>query len=82
MKKKIIFNTNFFVVNVQKLEKLKLVCLQYAAATQWLMNSIEVPEDTNDNLTNESCKVLLKLRKPSKKPNSPTQESSVIQCVL
>ncbi|MFS8007389.1 putative gamma-tubulin complex component protein [Helianthus anomalus] len=64
-----------------KLEKLKLVCLQYAAATQWLMNSIEVPEDT-DNPSYESCKVLLKLRKPSKKPNSPTQESSVIQCVL
>ncbi|MFS7916904.1 putative gamma-tubulin complex component protein [Helianthus anomalus] len=66
-----------------KLEKLKLVCLQYAAATQWLMNSIEVPEeDTDDNPSYESCKVLLKLRKPSKKPNSPTQESSVIQCVL
>ncbi|XP_022027322.1 gamma-tubulin complex component 2 isoform X3 [Helianthus annuus] len=66
---------------LKKLEKLKLVCLQYAAATQWLMNSIEVPEDT-DNPSYESCKVLLKLRKPSKKPNSPTQESSVIQCVL
>ncbi|KAK9055043.1 hypothetical protein SSX86_026123 [Deinandra increscens subsp. villosa] len=62
---------------LKKLEKLKLVCLQYAAATQWLMNSIE---DT-DSPSNESCKVLLKLRKPSKKPNSPTQESSVIQCV-
>ncbi|KAM0001296.1 putative gamma-tubulin complex component protein [Helianthus debilis subsp. tardiflorus] len=66
---------------LKKLEKLKLVCLQYAAATQWLMNSIEVLEDT-DNPSYESCKVLLKLRKPSKKPNSPTQESSVIQCVL
>ncbi|KAJ0766577.1 putative gamma-tubulin complex component protein [Helianthus annuus] len=50
---------------LKKLEKLKLVCLQYAAATQWLMNSIEVPEDT-DNPSYESCKVLLKLRKPSK----------------
>ncbi|KAL8206166.1 hypothetical protein R6Q57_009717 [Mikania cordata] len=63
---------------LKKLEKLKLVCLQYAAATQWMMNSIE---DTNTD-SNESCKILLKLRKPSKKPNSPTQESSVIQCVL
>ncbi|XP_076883493.1 gamma-tubulin complex component 2-like [Bidens hawaiensis] len=65
---------------LKKLEKLKLVCLQYAAAAQWLMSSIEVPED--DSPSFESCKTLLKLRKPSKKPNSPTQESSVIQCVL
>ncbi|KAI3743015.1 hypothetical protein L1987_60716 [Smallanthus sonchifolius] len=65
-------------VLLKKFEKLKLICLQYAAATQWLMNSIE---DTT-NPSHESCKILLKLRKPSKKPNSPTQESSVIQCVL
>ncbi|MFS7978252.1 hypothetical protein Hanom_Chr10g00913361 [Helianthus anomalus] len=42
----------------QKLEKLKLLCLQYAAVTQWLMNFLEVPEDSN-NPSYESCKVLL-----------------------
>ncbi|PWA58942.1 spc97 / Spc98 family of spindle pole body (SBP) component [Artemisia annua] len=71
-------------VLLKKFEKLKLVCLQYAAATQWLMNSIEAP-DTNksfdDSPSLESLKIL-KLRKPSKKPNSPTEESSVIECVL
>lgn len=69
---------------MQKFEKLKLVCLQYAAATQWLMNSIEAP-DTNQSFdaspSLESLKIL-KLRKQSKKPNSPTEESSVIECVL
>ncbi|GJS65727.1 gamma-tubulin complex component 2 isoform X1 [Tanacetum coccineum] len=71
-------------VLLKKFEKLKLVCLQYAAATQWLMNSIEAP-DTNksfdDSPSLESLKIL-KLRKPSKKPNSPTEEASVIECVL
>lgn len=70
---------------LKKLEKLKLVCLQYAAATQWLMNSIESPPYTNKcydgSHSLENLKVL-KLRKPSKKPNSPTEESSVIECVL
>ncbi|XP_071691139.1 gamma-tubulin complex component 2 [Rutidosis leptorrhynchoides] len=69
---------------LKKFEKLKLVCLQYAAATQWLMNSIEAP-DPNKSFDDfpilENSKVL-KLRKPSKKPNSPAEESSVIECVL
>lgn len=71
-------------VLLKKFEKLKLVCLQYASATQWLMNSIEVP-DTNESYDDSSFlenSKILKLRKPSKKPNSPTQESSVIECVL
>ncbi|KVI05751.1 Spc97/Spc98 [Cynara cardunculus var. scolymus] len=71
-------------VLLKKLEKLKLICLQYAAATQWLMNSIESPY-TNKSIDGlhslENLKVL-KLRKPSKKPNSPTEESTVIECVL
>lgn len=68
-------------VLLKKFEKLKLVCLQYAAATQWLMNSIEAPEENQESPSLESLRIL-KLRKPSKKPNSPTEESSVIQCVL
>ena len=69
---------------MQKLEKLKLICLQYAAATQWLMNSVESPyteKSVDGSHSLESLKVL-KLRKPSKKPNSPTEESTVIECVL
>lgn len=70
---------------LKKFEKLKLVCLQYASATQWLMNSIE-PPDSNNSIDDSSPSLenikVLKLRKPSKKPNSPTEESSVIECVL
>lgn len=70
-------------VLLKKFEKLKLVCLQYATATQWLMNSIETPDSNNDppSPSMDNLKVL-KLRKPSKKPNSPSEESSVIECVL
>ncbi|KAL7611990.1 hypothetical protein Lser_V15G05587 [Lactuca serriola] len=71
---------------LKKFEKLKLVCLQYASATQWLMSSIEAPDsnssfDDLDSSSLENVKVL-KLRKSSKKPNSPTDESTVIECVL
>ncbi|KAI3733306.1 hypothetical protein L6452_12748 [Arctium lappa] len=67
---------------LKKLEKLKLICLQYAAATQWLMNSIESPPYTNNSSHSLENLKVLKLRKPSKKPNSPTEESTVIECVL
>ncbi|CAI9270924.1 unnamed protein product [Lactuca saligna] len=71
---------------LKKFEKLKLVCLQYAAATQWLMSSIEAPDSNSsiDDLHSSSLENLkvLKLRKSSKKPNSPTDESTVIECVL
>ncbi|KAI3723904.1 hypothetical protein L2E82_35666 [Cichorium intybus] len=49
------------------------------------MNSIE-PPDSNNSIDDSSPSLenvkVLKLRKPSKKPNSPTEESSVIECVL
>ncbi|CAH1435906.1 unnamed protein product [Lactuca virosa] len=70
----------------EKFEKLKLVCLQYASATQWLMSSIEAPDSNSsfDDLHSSSLEnvKVLKLRKSSKKPNSPTDESTVIECVL
>ncbi|CAH1435917.1 unnamed protein product [Lactuca virosa] len=71
---------------LKKFEKLKLVCLQYASATRWLMSSIEAPDSNSsfDDLHSSSLENLkvLKLRKSSKKPNSPTDESTVIECVL
>ncbi|KAL7611993.1 hypothetical protein Lser_V15G05583 [Lactuca serriola] len=71
---------------LKKFEKLKLVCLRYASATQWLMSSIEAPDsnssfDDLDSSSLENVKVL-KLIKSSKKPNSPSDESTVIECVL
>ncbi|KAL4578672.1 hypothetical protein LXL04_014801 [Taraxacum kok-saghyz] len=68
---------------LKKFEKLKLVCLQYASATQRLMNSIDPPDTKNNSPSPflENVKVL-KLRKSSKTPNLPTQEASVIDNVL
>lgn len=65
---------------LKKLEKLKHICLQYSAASQWLMNSNESPPYAHKSF-DENFKVM-KLRKPSKKPNSATEESTVIECVL
>lgn len=67
------------------MEKLKLICLQYAAATQWLItSSLAIPKartDFDTSLGKENFKDL-KLRNPSRMLKLSTEEASDIESIL
>lgn len=67
------------------MEKLKLICLQYAAATQWLItSSLAIPKartSFDTSLGKENLKDL-KLRNPSRMLKLSTEEASDIESIL
>lgn len=70
---------------VQKMEKLKSICLQYAAVTQWLItSSIDIPKgETQSEAAGEAKKSkLVKRRASSLKLKLATEDKSVIEPIL
>ena len=70
---------------MQKVEKLKSICLQYAAATQWLISSsIEIPKTgtpSDDALGMKKLK-RLKIRKPAPTLKLASENASVFGSIL
>ncbi|XP_044483375.1 gamma-tubulin complex component 2 [Mangifera indica] len=70
---------------VKKVEKLKSLCLQYAAATQWLISSsIDIPklDDSSDGLLGSEKLKPLKLRSPSQAQKVMIKDPTVTESVL
>ncbi|XP_054784068.1 gamma-tubulin complex component 2 isoform X2 [Prosopis cineraria] len=70
---------------LKKVERLKSMCLQYAAATQWLLSSsikIHDPEEAVDGSTGLSNASQLKPGKLSQALKSTTRTASVTESVL
>lgn len=82
-----VWNTYFSTVNVltQKVEKLKSLCLQYAAATQWLISSsIDVPnieEPSDGSLVSEKTKQY-KSRSTSQSLKLSSSNTNVTESIL
>ncbi|KAH6757482.1 Spc97 / Spc98 family of spindle pole body component [Perilla frutescens var. hirtella] len=67
-------------VLLKKLEKMKLICLQYAAAAQWLVTySMDAPK--SDSPEPDKYKKL-KLRTRSQKQNATSENVTVIESIL
>lgn len=69
---------------IKKVEKLKSLCLQYAAATQWLISSsIDIPklDHSDDSVGSEKSKQR-KLRNPSQAQKVMTRNSAVTDSIL
>lgn len=67
-------------VLLKKLEKMKSICLQYAAAAQWLITySVDIPK--TDSHAVDKYK-LLKLRIPSQKGEIASENATVIESIL
>lgn len=70
---------------MQKVERLKSICLQYAAATQWLVSSsVDITKiDTSSDGTFGMEKLKqLKLRKPSQALKLDAENASVTDSIL
>lgn len=75
----------FLLFQMQKVEKLKSLCLQYAAATQWLISSsIDIPklDDSSDGLLGSEKLKPLKLRSPSQAQKVMIKDPTVTESVL
>lgn len=67
-------------VLLKKLEKMKLICLQYAAAAQWLITySADTPKSDSPEVTRYKH---LKLRIPSQTLKITSDNASVIESIL
>lgn len=67
------------------MEKLKSICLQYAAVTQWLItSSIDIPKtDAQSNTSHETKKSkLVKRRNPSQKLKLASEDKSLVEPIL
>lgn len=65
---------------MQKLEKMKLICLQYAAAAQWLITySIDTPKSDSPDVDKYKK---LKLRTPSQTLKVASENSTVVESIL
>lgn len=74
-------NSDLRVFQLQKVERLKSMCLQYAAATQWLISSsivIRNPEESVDG----SIAKRSKSGKLSQVLKSTTRNAAVTEAVL
>ncbi|KAL8135041.1 hypothetical protein AgCh_009892 [Apium graveolens] len=72
-------------VLLMKMEKLKSICLQYAAVTQWLItSSIDIPKtDAQLNTSHETKKSkLVKRRNPSQKLKLASEDKSLVEPIL
>ncbi|XP_022887329.1 gamma-tubulin complex component 2 [Olea europaea var. sylvestris] len=68
-------------VLLKKVERMKLICLQYAAATQWLITYSNDTPKTDDSPNVEKYKQL-KLRIPSRTQKVASENASVIESIL
>lgn len=67
------------------MEKLKSICLQYAAVTQWLItSSIDIPKtDAQSNTSHETKKSKpVKRRNPSQKLKLASEDKSLVEPIL
>lgn len=65
---------------MQKLEKMKSICLQYASAAQWLITySVDTPKSNSPDV--EKYKNL-KLRTPSQTQKVTSENASVVESIL
>lgn len=72
-------------VLLKKMEKLKSICLQYAAVTQWLItSSIDIPKtDAHSNTSHETKKSKpIKRRNPSQKLKLASEDKSLVEPIL
>lgn len=71
-------------VLLKKMERLKRICLQYAAATQWLItSSIGIPKSSDDSPSPVSDKFKnLKLRNRYQMQTLATEDTTVIKAIL
>ncbi|KAL9165532.1 hypothetical protein ABFS82_06G176400 [Erythranthe guttata] len=67
-------------VLLKKLEKMKSICLQYAAAAQWLISYSS--DTTNSDSPNLEKYKQLKLRTPSQKLKVTSENAQVIESIL
>lgn len=70
---------------MQKVERLKSLCLQYAAATQWLISSsIDLPklEEPSDGLPGSEKFKQLKLRSLSQVQKVMIRDATVTESIL
>ncbi|KAL1819847.1 hypothetical protein ACET3Z_014716 [Daucus carota] len=72
-------------VLLKKMERLKSICLQYAAVTQWLItSSIDIPKtDTQSNTSHETKKSKnVKRRNPSQKLKLASEDKTLVEPIL